>query len=200
MLTEFLKIQIQNTKPYDFGDEMANDWLRNEVERGERQPASVVLLFRGSNASDAEVLLTKRTAHLSTHAGQVAFPGGGLKVIDEQRTDKAALRELQEEVGISVASIALIGELPKFPTVTGNFLVSPWVGYLSRPTEIQIDPNEVEHCDWVKVSDVIENLQWEERHSRGVLFRHPVFYWKSEKVWGVTAWILYNLIKDWGRI
>src|ERR1700757_4336874 len=87
------------------------------------------------------VLLTQRTAHLSAHAGQIAFPGGRLEPEDPDAA-AAALRETEEEIGLPREHVTLIGRLDTYVTGTG-FEITPVVGIVSTPFTLSIDPFEV---------------------------------------------------------
>src|SRR5258708_17586252 len=64
------------------------------------------------------VLFTRRTAHLNDHAGQISFPGGRSEPGDADAAE-TALREAAEEIGLAPAQVEVLGELPKYATVTG---------------------------------------------------------------------------------
>jgi 8-oxo-dGTP pyrophosphatase MutT (NUDIX family) len=87
------------------------------------------------------VLLTRRAAHMKTHSGQIAFPGG--KVDPEDANMQAtALREAEEEVGLSARHVEVIGELPIYITGT-SFWVTPVIGLVSPDFELLINADEV---------------------------------------------------------
>jgi 8-oxo-dGTP pyrophosphatase MutT (NUDIX family) len=106
----------------------------------ERTPASVLvpLVVRDGGLT---VLLTLRTAHLRSHAGHVAFPGGQADEGDDGPVD-TALRETEEEVGIARAHVEVIGHLPLYRTVT-NFDVTPVVGLVRPDFTLKLDTFEV---------------------------------------------------------
>ena len=87
------------------------------------------------------VLLTQRTSHLRDHAGQISFPGGRAEASDANAID-TALRETEEEVGLSRRHVEVIGTLPIYRTVT-NYDVTPIVALVRPPFELVIDAHEV---------------------------------------------------------
>jgi 8-oxo-dGTP pyrophosphatase MutT (NUDIX family) len=111
----------------------------------ERPPAQAAVLvpivMRGPQASSPTVLLTRRAAHMKTHSGQIAFPGG--KVDPEDANMQAtALREAEEEVGLSARHVQVIGELPVYITGT-SFWVTPVIGLVSPDFELRLNADEV---------------------------------------------------------
>src|SRR5271155_1664564 len=103
--------------------------------------AASVLVPLVDRAEGFSILLTQRTAHLSRHAGQIAFPGGQ---VDEGDADEVAtaLRETEEEIGLSRSHIEPIGRLDRYITRTG-FTVTPVVALVAPPFTLTVDPNEV---------------------------------------------------------
>jgi 8-oxo-dGTP pyrophosphatase MutT (NUDIX family) len=124
------------------------DWAPEVVREprfGERAPAQAAVLIpivqRDAAAGGPTILLTLRTAHLSTHSGQIAFPGG--KVDREDASVQAtALREAHEEVGLAPSKVQVIGELPVYVTGTA-FLVTPVVGLVTPDFILNPNPGEV---------------------------------------------------------
>lgn len=160
-----------------------------------RTLASVVLLFTGESNTEWSVLLTKRSSELSTHAGQIAFPGGAVDDSESSNTQVTAVRELYEECGVQLPLEAVIGKMPSFPTVTGNFLVDPWVAWLKEPSGLKINTEEVVQAEFVSCNSLYASLVWENINFRGNSQSHPVFYWHNHKVWGLTAWMFYLFMK-----
>ena len=120
---------------------------RPEVVReprfSQRPPADAAVLVPLVQHHDGlSVLLTQRTAHLPTHAGQIAFPGGKVDAHDSG-VQAAALREAHEEVGLHPAHVEVIGELPVYITGTG-FHVTPVVALVQPPFELAPNPGEVD--------------------------------------------------------
>jgi 8-oxo-dGTP pyrophosphatase MutT (NUDIX family) len=139
------------------------------------------------------VLLTQRTAHLSAHAGQIAFPGGRIEQEDEDAV-AAALRETEEEVGLPRRHVSVIGRLDTYVTGTG-FEITPIVGIVAPPFPLTIDPYEVAEAFEVPLSYVLDrrNHRRTERESAG---RTRVFFvlpYQGRNIWGATAGMLVNL-------
>lgn len=111
----------------------------------DRPPAQAAVLvpivMRGPQASTPTVLLTRRAAHMKTHSGQIAFPGGKVDPGDANM-QATALREAEEEVGLSACHVQVIGELPVYITGT-SFWVTPVIGLVSPDFELRPNADEV---------------------------------------------------------
>lgn len=145
------------------------------------------------------VILTERTTHLSSHSGQVAFPGGKR---DETDTDAAhtALREAHEEIGLEPGLVEVIGELPTY-TTGSQFIITPVIA-LVRPEHV-LKLNAYEVADAFEVP--LEFLMNPAHHHRHVLdldgyrrewFSMPYMDGSNERfIWGATAAMLRNLYR-----
>ncbi|MFV0680103.1 NUDIX hydrolase [Ottowia sp.] len=116
--------------------------VRREPRFMDRPPAAAAVLVPLVQRADGlTVLLTQRTAHLSTHSGQIAFPGGKVDKADVDAAD-AALREAEEEVALARRFVDVIGELPAY--VTGSqFTVTPVVALVREGFVLRPNPGEV---------------------------------------------------------
>jgi len=144
------------------------------------------------------VLLTKRTEYLSTHAGQVSFPGGRIDAGDPS-AEAAALREAQEEIGLDPARVELLGRLGDYVTGSG-YNITPVLGLL--PVGIGLDaldlvlsPKEVEAVFLLPLAVLLDpdapsrrRAEWRGRRREFWVWPHPEHY-----VWGATAAILVQL-------
>jgi 8-oxo-dGTP pyrophosphatase MutT (NUDIX family) len=156
------------------------------------RPAAVLVPLV-DHAHGISVLLTQRTAHLSAHAGQIAFPGGRIEE-DDADAVAAALRETEEEVGLPRDRVSVIGRLDTYVTGTG-FEITPVVGIVAPPFPLAIDPFEVAEAFEVPLSYIVDrrNHQRVERHSGGHLRAFFVLPYEGRNIWGATAGILVNL-------
>jgi 8-oxo-dGTP pyrophosphatase MutT (NUDIX family) len=121
-----------------------------EVERetsfSSRKPAQAAVLvpivMRGADFAQSTILLTQRANHMSTHPGQIAFPGG--KVDPQDANHQAtALREAQEEVGLDPQHVQVIGELPVYVTGTA-FWVTPVIALVKPEFDLKPNADEVQ--------------------------------------------------------
>ncbi len=166
--------------------------VRRLREPGAKPAAVLVPLYVAEG--QLWVLLTRRADHLLHHPGQYAFPGG---MRDEGDSDEVAtaLREAQEELGIPQESVMVLGALDDLLTVTG-FVISPVVGALPYPHQLQPDPREVAAVVPVPYAVVANPLLVEEQELswRGKKLRSPVLHYGAHRIWGATARILLDLV------
>lgn len=156
------------------------------------KPAAVLVPLV-PRAAGLSMLLTQRTAHLSRHAGQVAFPGGRIDAGDASPV-AAALRETEEETGIARDFVEPLGYLDTYLTGT-SYRVIPVVGLL-RPG-FTVTPHEGEVADVFEVPlSFLMDPQHHERHSREWQGRERFYYampYEGRYIWGATAGMIRNL-------
>ncbi len=164
-----------------------------------RQPAQASVLVPVVMHAQPTVLLTERTAQLSTHSGQIAFPGGK---VDDADVDAAAtaLREAHEEVGLDERSIEVIGTLPVY--VTGSaFIITPVVALVRPGFVLHPNPHEVADAFEVPLEFLmnpanhhLQVFEWE--GMRREWFSMPYQdHGKERFIWGATAGMLRNLYR-----
>jgi len=139
------------------------------------------------------VILTKRASHLKHHPGQIAFPGGKQ---DEGDADviAAALREADEEVGLSPSAVEVLGTLPAHETVTG-FTVTPVLARVTGAFVPVPEPGEVDEVFFVPLSHVANpaNFSVQGRRWRGARRYYFTVPFGPYYIWGATARILRGL-------
>jgi 8-oxo-dGTP pyrophosphatase MutT (NUDIX family) len=160
---------------------------------GPLTPAAVLvpLVLRSGGPT---ILLTQRTDHLNDHAGQISFPGGRIEEKDAT-PEAAALRETEEEVGLDRSRVELIGRLDTYVVRTG-FEVTPAVGFVHPPFDINPDPFEVAEVFEVPLAFVLDrgNHERQSREFRGAQRFFHVMQYKDRYIWGATAAMLVNLV------
>ncbi|MFT4135941.1 NUDIX hydrolase [Microbacterium sp.] len=197
---------------------------RGAVDAASARAAAVLVLFgvlddrpsdRAAQARavsrDLDVLLLARAETLRAHAGQVAFPGGGVDPGDDGAV-AAALREAQEETGLDPAGVDVLGPLDPVPIPVSGYLVTPVLGWWTRPTVVAaVDLAESVEVFRVPVADLLDP-----GHRRTTVFRRDGQTWRGpgfvvspngrdHLVWGFTALVLDRLFdrlgwsEDWDR-
>lgn len=176
-------------------DEMLGDHHLNPelTTDGMTFKEAAVLIPVVSREPEASVLLTQRTPHLSAHAGQIAFPGGKVDA-DDPSPIAAALREAEEEIGLSPALVEPIGYLSPYLSRTGYRIV-PVLGRVNPAHELTINPHEVVDAFEVPLSFLMSAAN-HRRGSRLFMGKPRNFYeipFEERYIWGITAGIIRGL-------
>jgi 8-oxo-dGTP pyrophosphatase MutT (NUDIX family) len=157
-----------------------------------RQAAVIMLLY--PHQGRWHLPLTLRPAHLAAHAGQISFPGGAIEY--GESSQRAALRELEEELGISTG-VEIIGKLSPFHVYISNFRVVPWLGLLADRPRWQPDPAEVDQVLEVPLAQLLDPAHRGQMlvEREGLTFSAPYFAWQDHKIWGATSMMLGELVE-----
>ncbi|MBI4376422.1 MAG: CoA pyrophosphatase [Elusimicrobia bacterium] len=145
------------------------------------------------------LLLTVRNRGLSSHGGQIAFPGGR-KERGDISLRAAALRETREELGIPENRIEILGPLDDVPTPLG-FVISPWVGWFEQAPDLVPQAREVEAfffvpCSRLRRPSCYSQGGW--REIAGRRYPLPEFRAGRRRIWGATARIIQDLLRRAG--
>jgi 8-oxo-dGTP pyrophosphatase MutT (NUDIX family) len=143
-----------------------------------------------------QLLYIRRTEYVHDHKGQVSFPGGAAENEDQTEVS-AALRETWEEIGVDPKNVTILGQMAKYPTVSG-YLVTPVLGLIPWPYSISLEPLEVFRLFSVP-------LRWladPDHHQEKPFIRQDgkeekIIYFNSyenEIIWGITARITLDFI------
>ncbi len=165
----------------------------------DRQPMPAAVLLPIVQRPEPTVLLTLRTPHLSTHSGQIAFPGGK---VDETDADAvaAALREAREEIGLEPHFVEVLGQLPAY--VTGSaFHITPVVALISPGFALNPNPHEVADVFEVPLAYLMNpthhrhhQVDWQgmQRHWLSMPYQDAA---TERFIWGATAGMLRNFYR-----
>jgi 8-oxo-dGTP pyrophosphatase MutT (NUDIX family) len=157
-------------------------------------PSAVLIpLFEKQN--EPHILFIKRSLTVRHHKGQISFPGGACDASDRDLLD-TALRETDEEIGVSPSSVEMIAELDDIVTPT-NFRVTPFAGIIPFPYAFKIDPQETSELIEIPLAHLLNDSHHRLGYRRVFNQTHEVHYYdyKDYTVWGVTGLILHELFQ-----
>lgn len=157
------------------------------------RPASVLVPVVNREGG-LTVLLTRRTAHLHDHAGQISLPGGRSE--GNESPEETALRETAEEIGLHPRHVEVLGSLTDYVTVTG-YRVTPVVGLVAPPFDLQPDTFEVAEIFEVPLTTFLDpaNHQRNRVVTEGVERQYYAMPYGPYYIWGATAGMLMNLYR-----
>lgn len=164
-----------------------------DLPEGRKLRSAAVLMPIIDTGSGARVILTKRSARLKHHPGQVAFPGGRIDDTDADAV-AAALRESHEEIGLEPENVEILGELPAHETVT-SYSVTPFVGRIRAPFTPVPEAGEVAEVFSVPLPFLMNPASYrvERRRWRGLWRSYYVAPYGPYYIWGATARMLKGL-------
>jgi 8-oxo-dGTP pyrophosphatase MutT (NUDIX family) len=159
----------------------------------EKPPVPAAVLVPIILHDEPSLLLTKRTAHLKSHAGQVSFPGGRIDP-EDPHAEAAALREAEEEIALDPAKVEVVGRMDDYVTGTG-YVITPVLGLLPPGVTYLPSPHEVEEVFEFPFSVLLdpEAPRRQKQHVRGVWREYWVWPHPQHFIWGATAAIMVHL-------
>jgi 8-oxo-dGTP pyrophosphatase MutT (NUDIX family) len=166
----------------------------DEVLAGlDRPPVPAAVLVPVVMGADPSILLTKRTSHLTKHAGQISFPGGRIDPGDSG-PEAAALREAEEEIGLEASSVEVLGRLADHVTGTG-YQITPVLEVIPAALTYRLSPHEVDAIFELPMRVVLDPdaPKRQRQHVRGVWREYWVWPHPEHFIWGATAAILVQL-------
>jgi 8-oxo-dGTP pyrophosphatase MutT (NUDIX family) len=173
------------------GDHDADPVMQKIAEVRPIRPAAVLVAV--VDHDEPTVLLTQRAQHLPDHPGQISFPGGKIDKSDESPL-AAALREAEEEIGLSRDAVEPLGYLDVYMTTLGYRIV-PTIARVTPGFKLALNVGEVDNVFEVPLAFLMDqaNVQRHSRDWQGLTRHYYAITFGERYIWGVTAGILRNL-------
>jgi 8-oxo-dGTP pyrophosphatase MutT (NUDIX family) len=164
--------------------------------RGETEAAVLVPLYVRDD--ELHAVFTKRREDLRRHPGEISFPGGRRDHPDEE-LQTTALREAEEEIGLAVDDVELLGTLTPVSTFVTGYLIYPHVGLID-PIPWKPSPNEVELVLELPLHALLSGYAKRPMTRRGFTFETDTYIVGDHLIWGATARILGDLLERLGPL
>ncbi len=163
---------------------------------GQFPSGAAVLIALTDDPEDPELILTRRASHMSTHAGEVALPGGKWDSSDSSLL-QTALRESEEEIGLDPAVVEVVGALPARQSKWG-LTVTPFVGVIPAKTSLTPNFDELDSIFAVPLRYLLTDPResTDHFHRRGRKVWVPCYRYQGYEIWGFTANLLLTLLND----
>ncbi len=165
------------------------------IPNSEKYSTAAILIPLVTLNGEWHLVFTRRTNSVRTHQNEVSFPGGSFEPSDIN-IEYTALRETNEEIGISSEGIEILGALPPLSTITG-FSVFPFVAILAWPTLMKINNSEVDSVFTIPLNWLMndDNHYEEDYYNEKYGIRRVIHYkdYQGEHLWGFTANVVREL-------
>ena len=166
--------------------------LSSQTNESTRESAILICIYPDNKT--ANTILIKRTTYNGAHSGQISFPGGKREPFDHS-IEATALREAEEEIGIDISTVTVLGALSALYIPLSNHMVTPIVAVMPKPKNLRPNLQEVEYTITVNLQD----FKREDKVSVKTLnigsepVSAPFYSVGNEVVWGATAMIISEL-------
>jgi 8-oxo-dGTP pyrophosphatase MutT (NUDIX family) len=163
--------------------------------RGRTNAAVLVPLYL--SGGELHAVFTKRRDDMRRHAGEISFPGGRQ---DEGDPDlqSTAVREADEEIGLSPEAVEILGALQPTPTIATGYSVYPFVGLIEPGREWTLSAREVAHVLELPLGELVAGYARRRLIRRGLPIRTDTYLVGEHLIWGATARILADLLERIG--
>ena len=168
--------------------------LNSEKPSGRPQASVLIAILNfGKYIESPELIYTQRSSHLSTHSGEVSFPGGKVDEIDLNLFG-TALRESNEEISLNSEDVTELGKL-NYLISRHKIEVNPFVATVDHP-QVLTPNEEIQEIFTVPLDFLLDpaNIQREIIERQGGVWQVPSWNIKNQKIWGLTAMITVNFL------
>jgi 8-oxo-dGTP pyrophosphatase MutT (NUDIX family) len=165
--------------------------------RGRTSAAVLVPLYLADG--ELGIVFTKRGEDLRRHPGEISFPGGRREPFDRD-LGETALREAEEEIGLSREAVIMLGALQPTPTIATGYAVYPFVGTIEAGHAWIPSPREVEEVIELPARALLEGYGRRRLVRRGLPIRTDTYLVGDHLIWGATARILADLFDRIGPL
>ena len=168
--------------------------LNSEKPSGRPQASVLIAILNfGKYIESPELIYTQRSSHLSTHSGEVSFPGGKADEIDLNLFG-TALRESNEEISLNSKDVTELGKL-NYLISRHKIEVNPFIATVDRP-QVLTPNEEIQEIFTVPLDFLLDpaNIQREGMERQGGVWQVPSWNIKNQKIWGLTAMITVNFL------
>jgi len=141
-----------------------------------------------------DIILIKRTNVGTKHRGEVSFPGGKFDPSLDKSLIDTALRETEEEIGVSRKIIKILGCLDDFPTMT-RYIIAPFVGLIQNDIPMKKQDSEVEEIYRIPINFFLDRNNFNETYFDIESKKFPVYHYPKYGIWGATAHLLVIFIE-----
>lgn len=181
---------------FKMAPEMRKKFSFKDIEDQKPKESAVLALFYPDNNQTTNILLMLRASYNGVHSAQISFPGGK-KDDHDNDLEFTALRETEEEIGISRTEISIVRKLTKTYIPPSNFWVTPFIGILDKTPTFTTN-NEVEKLIEVPINELLDDDRLISKNLTTSYMKNidvPCFKLNNYTVWGATAMMLSE-IKD----
>jgi len=195
---KFSSLNPKNSRPFTFVERSSDfDLLpKNQTKfKGQYGKVASVFLLLRENKGEVQVIFTKRSRNLSSHPGQISFPGG---IVEQEDSSifSAGLREVREEIGLERNRIETLGNLRPHETLS-KFLIHPFVGIIAGTSEFIINTNEVAELFEVPLRFLLneENMTEHRIQKDKKYIGYYAIPYGPYYIWGATARIVKSFVE-----
>jgi 8-oxo-dGTP pyrophosphatase MutT (NUDIX family) len=192
-LTQKLKSPLPGEAAHQTMQALSKMRLTFKPNARTRKSAVLILFYPYKNEIFFPLIL--RPAYDGVHSGQVAFPGGRYEPSDENLT-RTAMREAQEEIGLRLTDVRILGVLTELFIPASNFYVLPVVAAMPYRPDFYPDPREVEDIFEIKLEEIsdVNIIGSSDIQVRGEQVHAPHYMVQGYKIWGATAMMISELL------